>query len=86
MRGKYFVKEVFLCASLLLCRYDAVCICRCESAYDYITQFDGKVPVIIELWGMQRTSSLVLHPGSLWSSVVAPDRVLSMSQIELFEI
>ena len=36
-----------------------------------------------ELWGMQSTPSLPLLPGPLWSGVVVPDRVLSMSQIEL---
>ena len=32
---------------------------------------------------MQSTSSLPLVPGSLWPGVVAPDRALSMGQIEL---
>ena len=40
-------------------------------------QSDGKVPV------MRSTPSLSSLPGPLWSGVVAPDRVLSMSQIEL---
>ena len=38
------------------------------------------------LWGMQRTPSLPSLPGPLWSGVVAPDKVLSMAQIELFDI
>ena len=46
------------------------------SGYD-IKQFDGEAP------GMQSTSSL---PGSLWAGVVAPDRVLSMAQVEQFDI
>ena len=46
-------------------------------------QSDGKVPVILELWGKRSTSSLPSHPGPLWSGVVASDRVLSMGQIEL---
>ena len=48
-------------------------------------QFDGKAPAW-ELWGMWSTSSLPLLPGLLWLWVVAPDRVLSMGQIELFDI
>ena len=46
-------------------------------------QFDGEVPVMLELWGMRSTPSLLSLPGSLWPRVVAPDRILSMGQIEL---
>ena len=46
-------------------------------------QSDGEVPVMLELWQMWSTSSLPLLPGPLWPRMVAPDRVLSMSQIEL---
>ena len=35
---------------------------------------------------MQRTPSLPLLPGPVWSGVVAPDWVLSMGQIERFDI
>ena len=42
-----------------------------------------ETPVMLELWGMQSTPSLPSLSGPLWSWVVAPDRVLSMSQIEL---
>ena len=35
---------------------------------------------------MQITPSLLSLPGPLWPLVVAPDRVLSMGQIELFDI
>ena len=38
---------------------------------------------MLELWGMQSTSLLPLLPGPLWPGVMAPDRVLSMGQIEL---
>ena len=38
---------------------------------------------MLELWGMQSISSLPSLPGPLWPGVVAPDRVLSMGQIEL---
>ena len=41
---------------------------------------------MLELWEMQSTSSLALSPGPLWPEVVAPERVLSMSQKELFDI
>ena len=44
-------------------------------------QFDGEATVMLELWGMQSTSSLL--PGPLWPRVGASDRVLSMGQIEL---
>ena len=46
-------------------------------------QSDGDVPVMLELWGMLSTPSLTLLPGPLWLRVVAPDRVLSIGQIEL---
>ena len=38
---------------------------------------------MLELWGMHSTPSLPPLPGPLWLGVVAPDRVLSMGQIEL---
>ena len=38
---------------------------------------------MLEHWGMQSTPSLLSQPGSLWPGVEAPDRVLSMGQIEL---
>ena len=47
---------------------------------------DSEVPVMLELWGMWSTSSLPSLPGRLWPGVVAPDRVLSMGQIELVHI
>ena len=49
-------------------------------------QSDGEVPVMQGLWGMRSTPSLLSLPGPLWPTVVAPDRVLSMGQIELFDI
>ena len=45
---------------------------------------NGEALVMLELWGMQSTSLSSL-PGPLYLGVVAPDRVLSMSQIELFD-
>ena len=50
--------------------------------YD-IKQSDGEASVMLALWGMRSTPSLTLFSGPLWPGVVLPDRVLSMSQIEL---
>ena len=45
-------------------------------------QSDDETPVMLELW--ERRS---IHlPGPLWPEVVAPDTILSMDQIELFDI
>ena len=38
---------------------------------------------MIELWGMRSTPLLLSLPGLLWPGVVAHDRALFMSQIEL---
>ena len=46
-------------------------------------QSDCEVPVMLEFWGMRSTPSMSSLPGSLCPGVVAPDRVLSMCQIEL---
>ena len=48
-----------------------------------MTLNNDEVPVMLELWELQRTPSLPLLPGLLWPRVVAPDRVLFMGQIEL---
>ena len=37
-------------------------------------QSDGEAPVILELWGMRSTLSLLSLPGPLWPGVVAPDK------------
>ena len=47
-------------------------------------QSDGQASILLKFWGMQRTPSLPLFPGPLWPRVVAPNRVLSMDQIELY--
>ena len=39
-----------------------------------------------ELWGMWSTPSFPLLPGSLWPGFGGTDKVLSMSQIEMFDI
>ena len=45
---------------------------------------NGEAPVL-ELWQMWSTLLLLLLPGSLWPRVIAPVRVPSMCQIELFD-
>ena len=52
------------------------------SEYD-TKQSDGEVPVMLELWEMQSIPSLPSLLGLLWHEVVASNRVLSMSLIEL---
>ena len=47
-------------------------------------QSDGEA-LVLEFWGMWSSSSLPSLPGPLWPGVLASDRVLSMSQIEVFE-
>ena len=42
-----------------------------------------EVSVMLELWGMRNTPSLQLLSDPLWPEMVAPDRALSMCQIEL---
>ena len=51
----------------------------------YTKQSDGEAPVMLEFWGMRSTFSLPSLPGQLWPGVEAPNRVLSMGQIELFD-
>ena len=46
-------------------------------------QSDGETSVKQELWGMWNTPSFPSLPGPLWPGVAAPDRVLSMGQIEV---
>ena len=38
---------------------------------------------MLKFWGMWSTPSLPSLPGPLWLGVIAPDKVLSMGQIEL---
>ena len=45
-------------------------------------QSDGEAPVMLKLLGIQSAPSLTSLQGALWPGVVAPDRVLSMGQIE----
>ena len=48
-------------------------------------QSDGVATVMLEFWGMQRAPLLPLLPGPLWLGEIAPDRVLSIGQIEIFD-
>ena len=41
-------------------------------------QSDGEIPVVLGLWGMWSTPSLLLLPGPLWPGMVAPDKALTM--------
>ena len=50
---------------------------------DTTIQTDGEALVVLELRGMQSTSSLPSLPGPLWPEVVASDKVLFMGQIKL---
>ena len=44
----------------------------------YDTKSDGEAPVMLELWQIQSTLSLLSLPGLLWPGVVASHRVHSM--------
>ena len=46
-------------------------------------QSDGKVPVMLELWGMWSTPSFPSVSDPLWPRELASDRVLSMCKLEL---
>ena len=41
---------------------------------------------MLKLWGIRSTSLLASLPGQIWPGFVAPDRFVSVGQIELFEI
>ena len=66
---------------LLLCREVRHLPNECPR-YD-TKQSDGESPVMVELWGMRSTPSFSSLPAPLYPGVVAPDRVLSVGQIEL---
>ena len=58
---------------------------QAEGLVNMIKQSDGEILVMLKLWGMQITSLWPSLPGPRWPEVVAPDRVLSMGQIELLD-
>ena len=51
-----------------------------------LEQFEGESPVMLELWGMQSTPLLPLLQDPFRPAVVAPDKVLSLGQIEILEL
>ena len=51
-----------------------------------IKRLDSEAPVMLEIWGMRSTFSMLSLSGQLWPGELAPDRVLSMGQTELFDI
>ena len=70
------------------CRIHRLHLCRgvrlLNECLGYDTkQSDGVVSVMLGLWWIRSTPSLLLLPGPLWPGVVAPDRVLFMGYIEL---
>ena len=75
------------------CRINWLHLCREVRSHPYnecpgydIKQSDDEAPVILELWGMWTTPHIAIVPRSTLARVVAPDRVLSKGQIELFDI
>ena len=56
---------------LHLCRW----VQKLNDSLGYNTeQYDGEVPIMLELWEMQNIPSLPLLTGPFWSGVVTPDR------------
>ena len=51
-----------------------------------IRQSDSEATVMLEFWGVQSNLLLPSLPGPLLPRVVAHDSVLSIGQIELFDI
>ena len=95
--------EVSSCPVGSGCRIHWLLLCRgvrpppTNECPDYDTkQSDGEVPVMLELWEMLSTPSLLLLPGPFWPGVEALDMVLLLQakknqtvylcKTELFEI
>ena len=91
----HYMRYVFETSNLTFCPVGWKCIIHwlllCKGVrpspnefpgYD-TKQSDGDVPVMLELWGMQSTLSLPSLPRPIWPGRLAPDRVLSMGQIQL---
>ena len=64
------------------CRIHRLHLCNKCPGYG-TKQSDAEVPAMQAVWGMRSTPSLPSLPDPLWPGVVAPDRLLSMGQIEL---
>ena len=68
--------------------------CNSADRYDFpnvcpgynTKQSDWEALIVLELWEMWSTPLLPSLPAPLWPGEVALDRVLSMGQIELFDI
>ena len=69
-----------------------LCIAQSAGAVEYTDyerpgcdtkQSNGEFPEMLGVWGMWGAPSLLSLPGPLWPGVVAPDRALSMGQIEV---
>ena len=56
-----------------------------STGYD-IKQSDGEASVMLDFGAMWNIPPLPLLPGPLWPRVIAPDRVLSVGQIQLFDM
>ena len=52
----------------------------------YTKQSNGEASVMLELLRIRSTPLLTSLPVPLWPGVVAPDKVLSMDQIKVFDI
>ena len=74
-----FIYNPVYCAVGWDCRIHQLHLCL---DYD-IKQADGEGLEMLELWWMQSVPSLPLLQGLLWPGVVAPDRTLSIGQIEI---
>ena len=59
---------------------------NCNECPDGDTKKSDDEAPVLEVWRVWSTSSLPSLPGPLWPGVVVPDRVLSIGQIELFDI
>ena len=70
---------------LFLCKKVRPRLQRVSWIYD-IKQSGGEVPVMLELYRKWIIASLPLFLDSFWPGVIAPNRVLSMGLIELFDI
>ena len=65
--------------------------CRGASLSQRVTSYDtkqsnGETPIMHKVWKTWSTTSLLLLPDSPWPRVIAVVRVLSIGQIELFDI
>ena len=62
------------------------CIWLHKECHGYDTKQSDVETSILELWWMWTTRLLPLLPGSLWPRTVAPDRILSIDQINVWHL